>query len=325
MHSDHAEDQKKYARLTVEEKKKLANESLGRKVLRNMTSDQLQDVLERARRAYIDKLGGSEAWDSLSPQMQHIHIDRYTAEVASQLGERTYGQMSVQEKEDFDLFLWTGCCMHKLLNSVKGAMAEIISSKFYLTLGITGPLLLPNRDNAATLADTSATSSRARAASESQAGAIKLAALMGAYLNNRDDKKGLHDVGLTFIGSALGDKKALRFPDTNNTRYQSYVDAAAEILARLPIYKELLERTRILKEKQTFNHMESNIHAALHDTATIAELIALCLYGEAICYPYTRATRHKDILNALDLGPLHLKVRAHIQSLIDFLFPPKNP
>ncbi len=46
---------------------------------------------------------------------------------------------------------------------------------------------------------------------------------MGAYFNNRDDKKGLHDVGLVFIASVVSDKKALRFPDTNNTRYQSYV------------------------------------------------------------------------------------------------------
>ncbi len=200
-----------------------------------------------------------------------------------------------------------------------GAMAEVTKSEFYRSRGIVGPLLLPNRDNAAVLSDpsASATSSRARAAAETQAGGIKLAALMGAYLNNRDDKKGLHDVGLVFIASVIGDKKALRFPDTNNTRYQSYIDAAAEILAHLPIYKELLERTRMQKEKQNFNHMEANIYAGLHDTATIAELIALNLYGESICYPYTRATRHKDNLNILDLGPLHTKVRSHIQTLID--------
>ncbi len=51
-------------------------------------------------------------------------------------------------------------------------MAEISKSDFYRGRGINGPLLLPNRDNAAVLSDpsASASSSRTRAAAETQAG-----------------------------------------------------------------------------------------------------------------------------------------------------------
>lgn len=145
MHSDHAEDQKKAAKLTVKLKKEYTNESLGRKLLKEMTSEQLQEILEKTCQAYIDKLGGIDAWSSQSPQMQRVHTDRYTAEVASQLGEKALGEMNNEERDEFDLFLWAGCCMHKLLNSVKGAMTEIISSNFYAlqrkrrTLPITNP------------------------------------------------------------------------------------------------------------------------------------------------------------------------------------------
>lgn len=206
MHSDHAEDQKKLARIICEFKTEVSMESLGRKHLKVMSSSELHEILDKARKDTIDKLGGLPVWNSLSSEMQRVHTDRYTSEVACQLGTLAYEGMTEAERTEFELFVWTGCCMHKLLNSVKGAMSEICSSKFYLVRGLSGPLMLPNRDNAAVLSDPSAseTSSRARAAAETQAGAIKLAALMGAYLNNRDDKKGLHDAGLIFIASAVG-------------------------------------------------------------------------------------------------------------------------
>ncbi len=131
MHSDLAEDQKKYARITAEFKKEHSNESLGRKLLRNMTSDQLFEILHQARQSTIEKLGGEAAWNSLSPQMQRVHTDRYTAEVACKLGELAYGKMSDEEKEEFDLFIWAGCCMHKLLNSVKGTLSETTAADLY--------------------------------------------------------------------------------------------------------------------------------------------------------------------------------------------------
>ena len=37
--------------------------------------------------------------------------------------------------------------------------------------------------------------------------------------------------------------------------------------------------------------MEANLWKALHDPATLFEVVILALYGEAISYPYVKAIR----------------------------------
>ena len=66
--------------------------------------------------------------------------------------------------------------------------------------------------------------------------------------------------------------------------------------------------------------MEANLWKALHDSATLAELAVLALYGEAVSYPYIKAicttSESGEKKNMLDLGPLHKKVSTHIQAII---------
>ena len=62
--------------------------------------------------------------------------------------------------------------------------------------------------------------------------------------------------------------------------------------------------------------MELNLHNALHDLPTLTELCVLALYMLSVSYPYLRTVRGENH-NGLDLGPLHRKVRSHIQTLID--------
>ena len=45
-------------------------------------------------------------------------------------------------------------------------------------------------------------------------------------------------------------------------------------------------------------------------------MAVLALYAEAISYPYMRQIRGHDI-NMLDLGPLHSKVKQHIEKIIE--------
>jgi hypothetical protein len=138
---------------------------------------------------------------------------------------------------------------------------------------------------------------------------------MGALLNNKDDKKGEQDRHGIYFEAHTQIGYSLRFPDTNNTRYQSHSEGAAEILVHLPIYTEFLDFIRDRKDSMKFNHMESNICKALRDPYTLTELTVLALYGQAITHPYMRVAR-KARTNLLTLGPLHTNLLVHLRRLI---------
>ncbi|KAF8234877.1 hypothetical protein L208DRAFT_1104070, partial [Tricholoma matsutake] len=61
------------------------------------------------------------------------------------------------------------------------------------------------------------------------------------------------------------------FPDTSNTWFQSHCNAAVELIIYLPVYLKFLLLVHDKKEKQNFNHMESNIFNALKDIPTLME------------------------------------------------------
>ncbi|KAG2737241.1 hypothetical protein P692DRAFT_20699717, partial [Suillus brevipes Sb2] len=97
------------------------------------------------------------------------------------------------------------------------------------------------------------------------------------------------------------------FPDTSNTRYQSYGAAACHIVKFWPQYVELLDLVRISKENSQFNHMEKTLYAGLQCWRTRLEFCALALNDQAISRPYAH------------LGPLHDDVKTHLRALIDSL------
>ncbi len=64
-------------------------------------------------------------------------------------------------------------------------------------------------------------------------------AIAGAVLNNKDDKKGYGDTYQNHFSWKYGPHFP-RFPDTNNTRFNSHAEAAAELLKHLDFYLEFL-------------------------------------------------------------------------------------
>jgi hypothetical protein len=204
--------------------------------------------------------------------------------------------------------------MHKELNSVKGGNAPMM--EFWKKACLTGPVPLMNRDNAAA-AMGGPSNARTRADNVTQAGAVKVASLAGALFNHKDDKKGHHDIFRIFFESSLG--YIFSFPDTSNTQYQSYCLAACALIVHLPLYISFLELIRDKKDSGIFNHMEQNVYKALHDIPTLTELCVLALYSISISASYMRQVRgpEHDTTNVLNLGPLHNKVKAHCQAIID--------
>ncbi|KAG1852244.1 hypothetical protein DFJ58DRAFT_841904, partial [Suillus subalutaceus] len=181
------------------------------------------------------------------------------------------------------------------------------------------PMLLANKDNTATLQQPSETVTEVqlRALEVSGRGGVQTCSLAGAIFNNKDDKKGQQDTHRFYFERIKGILST--FPDTSNTRYQSYCEAAAELLTYLNEYITFLEQVRDKKEKQNFSHIEENLYNALHDGPTLTELAVLTLYAAAITHPYMRSVRGPgtENINILDLGPLHDEVMNHLELIIE--------
>jgi hypothetical protein len=318
MSGDHAKDQKKLAGLLEETKHFFLQQSLGKEKLLGMNTSQFVDLLMKVNEKLIAKFGGQQQWNSLSEAQRLSAEAECLSEAVLEIGEEAYSQLEESERHKVDLFIWTGCAMHKDLNCVKGGNQAMMA--WWEENNVTPPILLANRDNAAVIQHAEnieePTVAEQRALDTSTCGGVKLASLAGSLFNHKDDKIGQQDTYQYFFQSKQQDVS--RFPDTSNIRYQSYCFAATELLIHLNIFVEYLEWIRDGKEKPGFTNLEKNVYVGLQDISTLTELAVLTLYAQAISHPYMRAVRkpsHKQV-NMLDLGPLHANVQSHLQKII---------
>ncbi|KAJ7845342.1 hypothetical protein B0H13DRAFT_2363702 [Mycena leptocephala] len=282
-------------------------------------------LFERVECEKIAEAGGIEAWDLLSSAEQAERDAKLMQEIVTALGKDAYNALSPEDRRAVDLFIWGGCCMHKDLNSFKGGNTEMMLE--WAKLGVPGPILLANKQNAAILrnlfdpavpADAAMTEDELRAFQTSTCGGVKTCALAGAIFNNKDDKKGQADKHVDFMTRKL-DTPHPRFPDTSNTRFGSYGGASAELITYLLQYLDLMDVIQWSKINPSLTNIEKNLRDALKDEATLTELCAMILYQQIISHPYLRQVRGPgtENVNLLDLGPLHVAVRDHIQQILD--------
>jgi hypothetical protein len=321
MNGDHAADQKKTSVLMGNWKQKSTLVDLGSEKMLSTSAPEIIEIISRANTAKISDVGGIEAWTSMTNEERNSRDILMMEGVALELGEEAYNALSAAEQRELDLFVRAGCCMHKELNAVKGGNAAMTT--WWAANDIPGPVLLANRDNAATLEGLSSsnkatTSAEVCAFEVSGAGGVKTTSIAGAIFNHKDDKKGQQDSHRIFF-QAIKDGASTKFPDTSSIRYQSYCRAAAELLAYLHHYQAFLLAIKDKKKDRRLNHMEQNLQNALHDIPTQTELAVLALFGIFIMEPYIAYVRGSGLTetNVLNLGPLHTNLVDHIQKLID--------
>jgi len=321
IHSDHCAKEKKDAELLKKLKMQAVYQDLGEDQILDMTNQELLPTFLKAKEKMIKSLGGQDKWAVLSPSEQAEYDAKMMEEIVIELGEDAYKELDDKEKKLLSLFIWTGCGCHKDLNSVKGGNASMMA--WWKQNKIEPPVLLANKHNAAALKDAIpedeiATPAQQKALELSTRGAVKAAQIAGSILNHKDDKKGHHDTFRNWWEKHIGTH--FTFPDTSNTRFGSYCEAALVLVQYLDEFKEYLIFFKSTKQNQKFNHMEQNFWNALHDEKTISELVVLALYGQSISHPYVKAMRiaEKNKVNMLDLGPLHNKVRNHMKKLIAY-------
>ncbi|KAH7917630.1 hypothetical protein BV22DRAFT_1026042 [Leucogyrophana mollusca] len=340
MSGDHSADQKKLFTLFLGWKHDNLLVELGEDAI---VEPRLADLVAAARSKVLvemmDEAGGMDAWHELSVSEQESREAAKKFDLVRVLGQGVYSVLTEEQKRELDFCVRGGCCMHKELNSVKRGNTAMMSH--WAEIRVEPPVLLANRDNSVTLQNTQSsrpdhdgtlTAAEQRALNVSARGGVKVCSLAGAIFNHKDDKKGQQDTYRWYMERARRDSTTRNsdsphprhsflttFPDTSNTRYHSYVDAAVVILMEYDFILEFMEWVRLLKEKSVLNHMEKNLVTGLLCWKTMTENSVLVFYGVAITYPYAAAVRGPgtENLNVLELGGLHERVISHIHCIIN--------
>ncbi|KAF8209762.1 hypothetical protein K438DRAFT_2058662 [Mycena galopus ATCC 62051] len=317
--SDHASDVKKFSRLGGEWKRESSRILLGYEELQCIEPQKLVDIVRDILKSNLEEVGGEADWAKLSEDEKNTRTKSSMDTLAFRLGEEVFETLPEETKREIELFFWAGCSMHKKLNCCK-AFDDRMKKFYEAHPELDQPVLLANKDNGATiqLAEETGESTAAvrRALKVSERGGVKLISLFGALVNHKDDKKGLHDVYDNYFRLTIG--PGVRFPDVNNTRYQSHGRGGARIITWLKEHREFMEFVKDNKQKRTLNHLEENIVKGLHCPQTIPEIVALVLFCMAVMHPYALHVRAPgtENLNMLDLGPYHASVKDHMKKLI---------
>ncbi|KAF7349788.1 hypothetical protein MVEN_01278800 [Mycena venus] len=317
MMTDDAADQKKLRALFHEMKKRMDREIRGERALLCLTAPKLLDVIYEITEDKIRGAGGMAAWDALAAEERDRRNSTLHAELCQKFGQAEFEKLSEEEMDEADFFHCGGCFMHKDLNAYKGGVERMMAA--WLKHGFQQPILLMNKDNAAA-SNSGSTVARERAEKVSSRGGVKLCELLGLLLNNKDDKKGQQDSHGVYFSAHEHIGYSIRFPDTSNTRYGCYSEAAAEIIVNLTVYRELMQFIRDRKMSLAYTNLEKNIWDAINDVRTLAELVVLLWCGQNFSKPVMRVVRSRTstggLPNLWDMGPVLEGVIRHCERVI---------
>ncbi|KIJ59127.1 hypothetical protein HYDPIDRAFT_170950 [Hydnomerulius pinastri MD-312] len=225
---------------------------LGQDSLSGPLSSELVEAVANAHEEVLEQAGSLDAWNTLSHTEWSARENAAQECVARQLGKEAFNSLSEEEQHHWTLIE---------LNGMKGGCVGMAAC--WEESGFERPILLANKDNAATLkgiSDTditdALTAAELRAFEVSGWGGPKTTSIAGAIFNNKDDKKGLQDAHRQYFVVIKGPGESTTFPNTSNVRYQSHCFAAEELITYLDNYIALLIQTRYKKEKHNFSHME---------------------------------------------------------------------
>jgi len=321
--ADHAADQKKLAKELFTRKREEVMIFRGIEAMASKPAEEVEGVLSDKFAEMLEDVGGSEGWGKLSMESQLQWVEGVIKDVRHHFGELDFANLPESQRRIELLFFWSGCAMHKDLNTFKAGAVAL--SKFWKEAGLDGPVKLLSRGQEKELSSQGqekgplADADEAEDCSDNVAGgAVKLTSLIGALVKNKDETKGCAEEFRVYTQDRLG--HAVAFPDTSNIRYQCYGDAAVEIIRHPELYVDFVDQHGLKKKRGAGpNHMEQNILKGLVDPPTMTEMAVLTLYHESISKPYAMQV-HGSInewKNALDLGPLHDDIEDHCDAIVD--------
>lgn len=308
---DHAADQKKSHEILREWKLEVVFQRLGEEAIFNMGATRVVSFLLPMKAKQVEEMGGYDVWTSLTDEEK----TKADGRIIRSVGRQVFEELSMNDKASFMLFIRTGCCMHKDLNTVKGGNKAMQES--WKKSNLTPPILLANKDNTAILerASTSLDPSPAekRAVDVSKRGGSHATMLGGLICRNKDKKKGQQDTYDWYMEKHVG--LCVPYPDVSNTRYGTHGEAAATLVVYRAHFICFMEFVRDAKDRPGLTNIEKNFLNALSDGATFTELCVLALYYVNVSRPFMRHVRQHD--NLLKLGPFFQKKRDFIHAICE--------
>ena len=303
---DHAADQKKSHAILKEWKLDVILQRLGEEALFNMSVTRVVALLLPLKAKQVENMGGYDVWNTLCEE-ERAKAD---IEIIREVGRQVLAGLSEKDRQQLTLFIRTGCCMHKDLNTVKGGDKAMQS--FWKEEDKTPPILLAKKDNAAVLgASTNTlepTAAEKRAAEVSKRGASHATMLGGLICRNKDKKKGQQDTYNWYMEEKVGVR--VPYPDVSNTRYGSHGEASATLIVYREHFIHFMDFVRDAKDKPGLTNIEKNFLDAIQDIPTLTELCVLAMYNINVSRPFMRHVRLHE--NLLELGPF-------FQQKVDFL------
>ncbi|KAF8146326.1 hypothetical protein K438DRAFT_1990862 [Mycena galopus ATCC 62051] len=312
--SDHAADVVLVAQKTKERKQDVLERDLGQEQLRNMSETEAEDALWDVVREICDDPDALDR-SSIPPELRVEALQS----LARHLGATAFEALPEDRQQILSRMIRAGCCKHKDHNCTKAGMAGMQAA--WEAHGFTPPILLANKDNAATIAlgDEADSAAVERAVKASQRGGYKVVSLCGDLFRHKDTKRGHQDLHRLYFSkvkyNATGEHSTVKFPDTSNNRYNTHLHGGGELLTYLPEYIDFFNIIRDTKHISGLNHMEENALMGLRNDETICELVVMTVYKNAVPDPYFKLVSRPGV-NHIDLGPLHVQIAEHIEKLI---------
>jgi len=167
---DHSADQKKLSGILETHRRECDRGVRGEDTL---FSDDPQDEVERNR--LLDEKSEGPAGRNVGRQ---VHIT---------LGEQAYQRLSLEEKEEVDFWVYTGCVMHKDLNVVKREAERMVKS--WEEKNRTPPIHLMSKAQA-TAAESGSAPKKGKGGRQPERGGVKLTGLLGALVKHKHRDKG---------------------------------------------------------------------------------------------------------------------------------------
>ena len=216
---DHAADQMKLSKELYAYKRSCDFQFRGEEAMKSKSEGEIKVVVDEKFAEILVEVGDQDGWETRSTEDQEKLLARLTDEVCIHFGELAFTELPEHLQRIFGLWLWSGCCMHKDLNTFKAGAVSL--SRFWKGTAGKGPVKLLSRESEEQ-EELMGSDTGDCELSNASGGAAKLADLVGALVRNKVETKGYPDEFQTYSKDQLGYE--ISFPDTSNNRYQCYGD-----------------------------------------------------------------------------------------------------
>ena len=216
--ADHAADQLKLSRELCAYKLSCDYQLRGEEAMKLKSEGEIKGVMDEKLGDILAEVSDWEGWETRSREEQEELLERLVDEVRVHFGKLAFAALPEWLRRIAGLWHWSGCCMHKDLNTFKGGAVEL--SAFWNKADLKGPVRLLSREKEEReeLTGMDATDGELK---KTSGGAAKLADLVGALLRNKDEDKGCPVEFRAYCGDHF-EGEMPQFPDTSNTRYQCH-------------------------------------------------------------------------------------------------------